>query len=375
LTIDPAFIAQLPPDDPLFVAEINFDLAELENPRLLREFGLIRENLDGFDQPGVMRGVPHTRALSTSILSFSGPRTGWSGDGSPDNMLRSFTTGAVFQHFTKTLNRVPGVDFRLPTDDELDAVEAFMLSTGRQSDLSLPLSLKGTVPIRGQEIFLDDSLGKCNLCHRNAGATADLGAGSLGNANFNTGVEDFPDQPARLTGEIIPVDGGLGRSPRVGGGFGDGSFNVPPLVEAADSPPFFHNNAVFTLEEAVAFYNSPEFNNSSAAREIGGGINLTAPQVQAVAAFLRVINVLENIRSATESQEKALRTRNKQQAAKFLTLADKNIDDAISVLDGGGLHPDAVALLNASKTLIVQRRIQDAINKEKAARDLMADPS
>ncbi|HEY3168626.1 MAG TPA: hypothetical protein VGK57_15445, partial [Candidatus Binatia bacterium] len=143
LTIDPAFIAQLPPDDPLFVAEINFDLAELENPRLLREFGLIRENLDGFDQPGVMRGVPHTRALSTSILSFSGPRTGWSGDGSPDNMLRSFTTGAVFQHFTKTLNRVPGVDFRLPTDDELDAVEAFMLSTGRQSDLSLPLSLKG----------------------------------------------------------------------------------------------------------------------------------------------------------------------------------------------------------------------------------------
>jgi Tol biopolymer transport system component len=375
LTIDAAFIAQLPSDDPLFVAEFNPDLAGLENPRLMREFGLILENLDGFDQPGVMRGVPHTRALSTSILSFSGPRTGWSGDGSPDNTLRSFTTGAVFQHFTKTLNRVPGVDFRLPTDDELDAVEAFMLSTGRQSDLSLPLSLKGTVPKRGQEIFLDDSLGKCNLCHRNAGASANFGAGSLGNANFNTGVEDLPDQPARLTGETIPIDGGLGRDPRLAGGFGDGSFNVPPLLEAADSPPFFHNNSVLTLEEAVAFYSSPEFNSSPAVSEIGGGISLSTTQVQAVAAFLRVINVLENIRSAINSQEKALLTRNKPQAARFLTLADKDIDSAITVLEGGGLHPDAVMLLEDAKALIVRRRIQDAINKEKAARDLIVDPS
>jgi hypothetical protein len=273
---------------------------------------------------------------------------------------------------------VPDVDFRLPTNEELDAVEAFMLSIGRQADLSLPLSLRGTVPARGQEIFLDDSLGKCNLCHRKAGATANLGAGSLGNTNFNTGVEDLPDQPARLTGEIIPVDGGLGRSPRVGGGFGDGSFNIPPLVESADTPPFFHNNAVFTLEEAVAFYNSPEFNNSSSANEIGGirgGISLTTTQVQAVAAFLRVINVLENIRSAIESQEKALLTRNKQQASRFLTLAAKDIDDAINVFEGGGLHLDAVILLPDSKALMTRRQIQEAIDKLKSAQDIIVDPS
>ena len=60
--IDPGFIATLPPTDPLFVAEFVPALREnFENPRLMREFGLILENLDGFDDlPNrfVMRGVP-----------------------------------------------------------------------------------------------------------------------------------------------------------------------------------------------------------------------------------------------------------------------------------------------------------------------------
>lgn len=66
-TIDPEFIATLPDDDPLFAAEFNPDLAELEKPELLRKFALILENLDGFDRPGVMRGVPHTLGLTTSM--------------------------------------------------------------------------------------------------------------------------------------------------------------------------------------------------------------------------------------------------------------------------------------------------------------------
>ena len=40
-----AFIATLPGDDPLFVAENNEDLAELEDPTLMRQFGLIRANM------------------------------------------------------------------------------------------------------------------------------------------------------------------------------------------------------------------------------------------------------------------------------------------------------------------------------------------
>ncbi len=94
---------------------------------MIREFGLILENVDGFDDLEnrfVVRGVPHMLAQRTSIASPAGPRTGWSGDGSPgDRSLRSLAIGAVIQHFTQSLNRIAGVDFRSPSDDELDGTE------------------------------------------------------------------------------------------------------------------------------------------------------------------------------------------------------------------------------------------------------------
>jgi hypothetical protein len=356
-TIDPAFIATLPPKDPLFVAEFNPDLKKnFENPKLMRQFGLILENLDGFDDlenKFVMRGVPHVLGLRTSTASPQGPRTGWSGDGAPgDGSVRSFATGAVIQHFTRTLNRVPGVDFRLPTDAELDALEAFQLSLGRRQDLALPLALLGTVAKRGQEIFLDNRLGKCNLCHVNAGATANFGNANIGNANFNTGVENLPDQPARLTGERVPADDGLGRP-------GDGTFNTPPLVEAADTGPFFHNNAVETIEGAVAFYNGQAFNNSPSGKLLaagdpqGVGIRLDATQLVAVAAFLRVLNTLENIRQSVELLEagaaKSFSAR--KEAAQLLNLAVSETGDSIRVLEAGGLHPEAVAHLKRAREL------------------------
>ena len=348
LTIDPAFIARLPNNDPLFVAEFIPALAKnFENPRLMREFGLILEDLDGFDDLDnkfVMRGVPHTLGMRVSVDSPQGPRTGWSGDGAPgDGSLRSFAVGAVIQHFTKTLNRVPGVDFRLPTDDELDALEAFQLSLGRQQELKLPLPLKGTVPLRGQALFLDPKVGKCNFCHENAGANANFGGGSLGNQNFDTGVEALPDQPARLTREKVPADDGFGRP-------GDRTFNTPSLVEAADTGPFFHNNSVATLEAAVGFYDGEAFNNSPAGKLLAGatgsGIELDGTQIQAIASFLRVLNALENIRSASTLYERAGSSR--------LGDADRNADlaqaiaetrDAARVLSEASLHPAAVLML------------------------------
>src|SRR6185436_2391699 len=142
LTIDPAFIAKLPPTDPLFVAETNPALAKLENPTLLRTRGLILENVDGFEDPThkfVMRGVPHTLSLAITNgieATFGGPpdhRLGWGGDGGPGrSTLHEFSFGAIVQHFTKNLRRRPGVDFRIPTQEELDALEAFQLFTGRQ---------------------------------------------------------------------------------------------------------------------------------------------------------------------------------------------------------------------------------------------------
>jgi hypothetical protein len=357
-TINSAFIATLPKNDALFVAEFNPDLKQnFENPRLMREFGLILENLDGFDDLAnkfTLRGVPHVLALRTSVDSPQGPRTGWSGDGAPaDGSLRAFAVGAVIQHFTKTLNRVAGVDFRLPTDAELDALEAFQRSLGRERDLQLPLPLKGTVAKRGQEIFLDERLGKCNICHRNAGANATLGGRDTGNANFDTGVENLPDRPAVLTGEQVPRDDGFGTP-------GNGTFNTPPLVEAADTGPFFHSNAIDTIEGAVAFYDGEAFNNSPAGRFLasidpeGKGIELDGTQIVAVAAFLRVINVLENIRLSIEAltQSEAFGSFKRERAKPLLRRAANETDDSIAVLAAGGLHPEAVAHLRAARRLI-----------------------
>ena len=358
LTIDPVSIANLANNDPLFVAEFNRDLAKnFENPRLMREHALILENLDGFEDLEnrfTLRGVPHLQGLFQSVESRDGPKTGWSGDGAPgDGSLRSFATGAVIQHFTKTNNRIPEVDFRLPTDDELDALEAFQLSLGRQQELELPLALKNSIALRGQAIFMDRTTGKCFACHNNAGANGNpaiFGEGA-GNLNFNTGVEDLPDQPADLTGELVPVDDGFGIP-------GDGTFNTPSLVEAADTPPFFHNNSVNTLEGSIAFYNGDAFNNSPAGQLLvnatGSGINLDATQVEAIAAFLRVINTLDNIRQSKELLNSYIGKEFVGNVAfeDLTRVAQAEISDAVQVLTEGSIHFTAIThLKNALVTL------------------------
>lgn len=375
-TIDPEFIATLPDDDPLFVAEfVPALMNNFEKPELMRKVGLILENTDGFDDLAnkfTMRGVPHTLAMGNALAPSPGDgttvppdqRTGWSGDGSPGSgTLREFAIGAVTQHFPQTLGRVPGVDFVLPTDAELDAMEAFQLFLGRQDELDLAnLSLKGEVPARGLEIFVAAdtaggtvAAGKCNVCHANGGGNFLL-TGSVENRNFDTGVENLPDQPADLVDPANnPPDGGFGRAVNPNGGFGDGTFNTPVIVEAADTGPFFHNNSVETIEGSVAFYNSDAFNNSPIGQflvsiDSGGiGIDLAPTQVVAVAAFLRVINVLENNRSATETATFVKDVNDFDTARSLLALAFAEVEDAIEVLDGGGLHPRAVAELKAAQ--------------------------
>lgn len=362
--LTPAFIAELPSNDPLFVAETNPELAlDFENPLLMRNFGLILENNDGFADLANdfnMRGVPHLLAMNVSVASAAGPRTGWGGDGAPgDGSLRSFATGAVTQHFPKTLNRLPGVDFRLPTEAELDALEAFQLSLGRHDDLQLPLPITGIIAARGQEIFMDNTLGKCNACHFNAGANGDpaiFGPGA-GNLNFNTGVEALPDQPADLTNELVPPDDGFGIP-------GDGTFNTPPLVEAADTGPFFHNNSVETIEGSVGFYNGAAFNNSPAGQLLtaatGSGIALDGTQVVAVAAFLRVINTLENIRTSRTYLTTSLSLSDNLRVQELLGLTLEETLDAIIVLKGGGLHPEAIPpLLNTEATVLLAQALFD----------------
>jgi hypothetical protein len=471
-TIDPAFIATLPPTDPLFVAEFNPALSQnFENPVLMRKFGLILENVDGFDDLDnkfVMRSVPHILAMLPDTLKpgeldethpVGGPvtppveRTGWSGDGAPVGVftladgtthqatgtLRDFMIGAIIQHYTKTLNRVPGVDFTMPTVAELDALEAFQKSLGRRQNIKLAgpgaLKFKSEKASKGQEIFnnpgtiinpIDGSFlfaqpskgaGRCLLCHFNAGA-ADFGEGALfsgnndpgtgtatSNSNFDTGIEDQPFRPFTLLvpAQKVPPDGGFGRDPvfRDGKflGFGNGAanapvtppdinkrtFNTPVLVEAADTGPFFHDASITTIEGAVGFYNSDTFNNSPVGRNIkitdpnGIGIHLEPTEIEAVAAFLRVINVLENIRSSVDLESRAKASASFSQAQELLKLSLSELDDAIEVLNGGRLHPeaqkklrqaaaiDAAALLTPNSSLRNQL-INQAIALKNAAR-------
>jgi cytochrome c peroxidase len=101
--------------------------------------------------------------------------------------------------------------------------------------------------------------------------------------------------------------GGFGNF-RVGGGarIPFEEFNSPPVVESADTATFFHNHTVKDLESAVAFYGTPAF--QTAPFSIGNPANKAIPikisadpnnaEVQEIAAFLRVLNALENIRSS-----------------------------------------------------------------------------
>src|SRR5262245_35617791 len=302
LTIDPAFIATLPKTDPLFVAEFDPDLKDLEKPPQMHQFGLILENVDGFDPDPtthfVLRSVPHTLSLATSVTRPPGSqnppadRTGWSGDGAPGKgALRDFMTGAIRQHYTKTLARVRGQDFRLANDTQLGQIDQFMRTTGRSNELVLgSVVMSDTRAETGRTLF--QNVG-CDLCHGNAGANI---AGSNSNFNFNTGVESSRN-PALAQ---FPHDGGFGTTPNPDGSFGDGTFNVPPLIEAADTGPFFHTATSIvgapahnvatatTIEEAIAFYTTPAFRNAPD----GFVINLNAAQIDNVGRFLRGINAV-----------------------------------------------------------------------------------
>jgi hypothetical protein len=347
LTIDPRFIASLPPTDPLFVAEFIDALTELERPRQMHGFGLILENVDGFlPDPTthfVLRSVPHTLSMSTSVTRPPGSpnppadRTGWSGDGAPNaGALRDFMTGAITQHYTLDLRRRPGIDFQLASDRELKHIDHYMRQTGRSNELTLTsvvMSDQGAET--GRQLFF--AVG-CDFCHGNAGANAG-GA----NFNFNTGVESARN-PALAA---FPIDGGFGLLPaNPDGSFGDKRFNVPPLIEAADTGPFFHtatsvvgapaHNAATanTIEEAIAFYTTTAFSTAPD----GFPIALSPTGIDNVGRFLRGINAAFNAAMAIKRIDAELavvaRFHNTELRIQreLIRLANVEVGDAIAVL-------------------------------------------
>jgi mono/diheme cytochrome c family protein len=292
-------------------------------------------------------------------------RTGWSGDGAPGSgALRDFQTGAIMQHYTKSLNRVAGTDFRLATSDELDAIEQFMRQLGRTNELTLTnVTMTDTRADHGRNVFL--TVG-CNACHGNAGANASFGGG--GNRNFNTGIETARNTV--LAG--FPVDGGfLTASATPAGPFGDGTFNAPPLIEAVDTPPFFHTDVTIsgspghdvasatTIEEAISFYSTPAFNNSPSGRV--GPIHMSATDIDDVGRFLRGLNAVFNaaqtikrLDAAAQLQSSFAMNQNAFQQQN-LFLAEKEAKDARTVLQAfADLDVDAVKELSSAINLLDQ---------------------
>jgi hypothetical protein len=392
LTIDPKFISTLPPTDPLFVAEFNSDLKELEKPPQMHQFSLILENVDGFDPDPtthfVLRSVPHTLSLATSITRPPGSpnppadRTGWSGDGAPGRgALRDFMQGAIQQHYTKTLARVSGTDFKPASDAELDAIAQFMKLTGRGNELALStVVMSDSGAEAGRIKFL--AVG-CDFCHSNAGANA---GGS--NFNFNTGVESSRN-PALA---MFPHDGGFGIiASSSTGPFGDGTFNVPPLIEAADTGPFFHTATsvvgasahnvatATTIEEAIAFYTSPAFRNAPD----GFPIVLAAADIDNVGRFLRGLNAVFSAAIAIKRIDAELAIVNKFHNTQLgiqremIRLANVEVGDAIRVLsEVQGLDASSLTAfrkassdLAAAQTTTVEA---DRIANVKDARQLLS---
>ncbi len=131
------------------------------------------------------------------------------------------------------------------------------------------------------------------------------------------------------------------------------------------------------------FFNGPQF-NTPATIAFGGNIQLDPPQVLKVATFLRVINALENIRSAIQLDNSAMGASNFGRAKRSLRVAMSDLEDAIEVLDEaeGDLHPDAVEDLMDAVGLTEQAintpnstdrndLIDQTIGEELSARDVM----
>jgi hypothetical protein len=235
--------------------------------------GLILENIDGFPPTApVFRKSPHLLNLNQRFGPFG--LSGSVGD------LQSFATGAVTQHFPRTLNRSSGgtdPDFRLPTPDELAAMEAFMRSLDfpagtDPNKFNLTRFVVTAAQQRGFNAFFGAA--NCSACH-NGTVLTDSGL-------FNTGVVNQVINSASL--DNLPCE----PSSPCGSRF----FSARQLFNVANLGPFFHDGSAATLKDVLAFYNSSFFNTSPGAA-FSGQINTFAISPTAaddIVAFLEGIS-------------------------------------------------------------------------------------
>lgn len=477
-------IARLPKKDPLFIVEQPFRRDgtpnplykdyRMEKPVLMRKLGLILENLDGFTDPdtgdfttrAVMRAPNHVLSVRTTLapppaaefddgtlpvnaddLMFA-QRTGWSGDGTPTGFrgdffesngrdltgsLRDFTIGAIVQHFTLTLERSAfdmdengnprQPDFRFATEKELDAMEAFMLSIGRQEenqDLKDVLLLdevadRGRLNYMGFNVFDDPDDDQpalnCNACHFNGGGNTNpnfsfpksvtpnlANGGDSHNRSFGPQVERLADQAGDIIVQMVddpsvkegncfleelaavPLHGEANEVPGVpsagcdanpfDNGFAFGFDDV--LADQRLANNRFNAPPVFEAMDNPPFFHGHQINTVEGSvafyatnRYLRNGdflsaiVPLNGAQVINVARFMRVMGADFNAESAITLLEKARRFRSDRKAYKRT-----NIRLALAEIE------DAVELLEA-----VELHFDDAVPLFEDARKILATAS
>ncbi len=111
-------IAALPHDHPFFFPGLD------EDPRLLRRHGLVHVIAPAVDEFRRTPKLVHLQAMcdengNCDALGLLGDRV---------RNLCVFSIQAITNHLAKTVNRVPGRDFRVPTKEECEALVAYMVS-------------------------------------------------------------------------------------------------------------------------------------------------------------------------------------------------------------------------------------------------------
>jgi len=212
---------------------------------------LVLENINGFDQLEVFRSSPHLLNLSlTAPYGLSGEFEN----------LRDFTLGAIKQHFPLSLARRDNIDFRLPSENELNALVAFQESLSRMipdnnGEFVLPISnVRTEIQKIGFFEFLNVGCANCHFGPTLSDHITDLNRLGLTKNAFDTGVADLTiNQLDSLPTESLNQEDSENNR----------DFDVPQLLEIRHTAPYFHDNSVNSLEDILTFYNSTIFKNAT----------------------------------------------------------------------------------------------------------------
>ncbi|WP_420632226.1 DUF7594 domain-containing protein [Candidatus Leptofilum sp.] len=215
---------------------------------------LILENIDGFTQQEVFRASPHLFNVAESAPY------GWSSEIAD---LGDFSEGAIVQHAPRSLLRRPGIDFRPPTQAELDALETFQFNIRIPADGNYDLDRFAITDnqMEGRDVFFNEA--QCSKCH--SGPVLATSDGTIAgipegvNAKFDTGTDEIP---------VNALDGLPPEDPDING-ISQRTYSTMALFGSDFTGPYFHNHTRIDLRRAITFYSGTEFTDSPAGQLLG----------------------------------------------------------------------------------------------------------